>query len=213
MDSSPFDQATRNRYDLRDHICEQTGIRGLPMGHAVVFTDGAPRGNLGPAAPAPIVVDGTELADLPAAVRRICAHWFPAKYRGLPEAAVRAGPGGARPTATVAADRQYAVDVTLIDVRQRTDARSSGRASSWRSSRPPSRAVRVGAWRGGHRQDDHRCAPCRRTRERGHARRVRRRPEVPARLSRGTADAAAPEHRRRAPRQRWCASSARTCRR
>ena len=86
MDSGPFAQATLNRYDLADHIYQQTGIRGLPMGHAVAFTDGAPRGNLGPAAPAAIVVDGTELADLPGAVRRICAHWFPATTRGLSDA-------------------------------------------------------------------------------------------------------------------------------
>ena len=121
MDASPFDQATQNRYDIRDHICEQTGIRGLPIGHGVVFTDGAPRGNLGPAAPAPIVVDGTELADLPAAVRRICAHWFPGSTRGLHEAQFEQALAVLAPTATVAADRKYAVDVTLVDVQQRTE--------------------------------------------------------------------------------------------
>lgn len=121
MVSSPFDQATQNRYDLRDHIYEQTSIRGLPTGHAVVFTDGAPRGNLGPAAPAAIVVDGTELADLPAAVRRICAHWFPASTRGLSEAQFEQALSVLAPTASVAADRQFAVDVTLIDVQQRTE--------------------------------------------------------------------------------------------
>jgi hypothetical protein len=121
MDASPFEQATRNRYDLKDHICEQTGIRGLPIGHAVVFTDGAPRGNLGPAAPAAILVDGTELADLPAAVRRICAHWFPGNTRALSETQFEEALSVLAPTATVAADRQFAVDVTLIDVRQRTE--------------------------------------------------------------------------------------------
>jgi len=121
MGSSPFEQATQNRYDLRDHIYEQTSIKGLPTGHAVVFTDGAPRGNLGPAAPAAIVVDGTELADLPAAVRRICAHWFPASTRGLSEAQFEQALSVLAPTATVAADRQFAVDVTLVDVQQRTE--------------------------------------------------------------------------------------------
>jgi len=121
MDSSPFAQATLNRYDLADHICQQTGIRGLPMGHAVAFTDGAPRGNLGPAAPAAIVVDGTELADLPAAVRRICAHWFPATTRGLSDVQFEQVLSVLAPTATISADRRFSVDVTLIDVQQRTE--------------------------------------------------------------------------------------------
>jgi len=118
---SPFAQATRNRYDLADHIYQQTGIRGLRMGHAVVFSDGTPRGNLGPAAPSAIVVDGTELADLPAAVRRICTHWFPASGGGLSDAEFEQVLSVLAPTAVIAADRRYAVDVTLIDVQQRTE--------------------------------------------------------------------------------------------
>ena len=121
MGGSPFTQATQNRYDLADHIHEQAGIRGLPMGHAVVFTDGAPRGTLGPAAPSAIVVDGTELADLPPAVRRICGHWFPSSARGLSDAEFEQVLSLFAPTATVAADRRYSVDVTLIDVGQRTE--------------------------------------------------------------------------------------------
>ena len=121
MDSSPFAQATLNRYDLADHIYEQTGIRGLPMGHAVAFPDGAPRGNLGPAAPAAIVVDGTELADLPGAVRRVCAHWFPANTRRLSDVQFEQMLSVLAPTATVRADRRFLIDVTLIDVQQRTE--------------------------------------------------------------------------------------------
>jgi Nuclease-related domain len=121
MGSSPFVQATQNRYDLADHIYRQTSIRGLRMGHAVIFTDGAPRGNLGPAAPSGIVVDGTELANLPAVVRRICAHWFPASTRGLSDAEFEQVLSVLAPTASIAADRRYAVDVTLIDVQQRTE--------------------------------------------------------------------------------------------
>ena len=121
MDSSPFDQATRNRYDLAEHLYQQIGIRGLRMGHAVAFTDGAPRGNLGPAAPSAIVVDGTELADLPAAVRRICAHWFPASSRGLSDPELEQVLSTLAPTASITADRRYAIDVTLIDVQQRTE--------------------------------------------------------------------------------------------
>jgi hypothetical protein len=129
MSGSPFAQATQNRYDLADYIHQQTGIRGLRMGHAVVFTDGAPRGNLGPAAPADIVVDGTELANLPAAVHRICAHWFPAGASGLSDAEFEQVLSVLAPTASVAADRRYAVDVTLIDVQQRT-----GRVIEWTSA-------------------------------------------------------------------------------
>ncbi len=121
MDRSPFDQARGNRYDLAEHLCQQAGIRGLRMGHAVAFTDGAPRGNLGPAAPSAIVVDGTELADLPSAVRRICAHWFPASSRGMSGPELEQVLSVLAPTASIAADRRYAVDVTLIDVQQRTE--------------------------------------------------------------------------------------------
>lgn len=121
MNSSPFDQATRNRYDLADHLYQQAGIRGMRMGHAVAFTDGAPRGNLGPAAPSAIVIDGTDLADLPTAIRRICAHWFPASSRGLSDPELEQVLSVLAPTASVTADRRYAVDVTLIDVQQRTE--------------------------------------------------------------------------------------------
>lgn len=121
MDKSPFDQATQNRYDLAEHLYQQTGIRGLRMGHAVAFTDGAPRGNLGPAAPSAIVIDGTDLADLQAAVRRTCDHWFPASSRGLSDPELEQVLSVLAPTASIAADRRYAVDVTLIDVQQRTE--------------------------------------------------------------------------------------------
>jgi hypothetical protein len=121
MERSPFAQATQNRYDLADHIYDKTGIRGLPFGHAVAFTDGAPRGELGPAAPRAIVVDGTELADLPAAVRRIYAHWFTATTRGLSEHDFEQVLSVLAPTATISADKRYSVDVTLVDVRQLTE--------------------------------------------------------------------------------------------
>ena len=83
MDRSPFAQATRNRYDLRDYVVDRTGLHGIPFGHAVVFTDGAPDGNLGPEAPSAIIVDGTEVADLRSAVSRICAHWFTVARKGM----------------------------------------------------------------------------------------------------------------------------------
>lgn len=121
MDRSPFDQARQNRYDLADHILQQTGIRVLPFGHAVAFTDGAPRGELGPEAPKAIVVDGRELADLPAAVRRICAHWFTTRNRGLSQDDFEQVVSVLAPSATIAADKRYSVDVTLIDVQQLTE--------------------------------------------------------------------------------------------
>ena len=121
MDRSPFDQARKNRYDLADHILQQTGIRVLPFGHAVAFTDGAPRGELGPEAPKAIVVDGRELADLPAAVRRICAHWFTTRNRGLSQDDFEQVVHVLAPSATIAADKRYSVDVTLIDVQQFTE--------------------------------------------------------------------------------------------
>jgi Nuclease-related domain/Viral (Superfamily 1) RNA helicase len=121
MDQSPFAQATRNRYDLADHICHQTGIRGLPFGHAVVFTDGEPNGNLGPDAPRSIVVNGREIADLPPVVKRICAHWFTPGTRGLSQKQFDQVMSVLAPTAAVVADQRYFVDVTMVDVRQLTE--------------------------------------------------------------------------------------------
>ena len=213
MDASPFEQATRNRYDLRDHVSEQTGIRGLPIGHAVVFTDGAPRGNLGPAAPAAIVVDGIELADLPAAVRRICAHWFPGGARRLHEAQFEQVLAVLAPTATVAADRQYSVDVTLADVQQRTE-----REIVWTSEQleviaatQPGGPYRCSARPVPVRQSSPRAAP------------PSSRTRVCVSCSSPTSDTCmAPSWNSRrcgtptsssGPRKRWRASSARTCRR
>jgi hypothetical protein len=121
MSRSPFAQATQNRYDLADHITEQTGIRGLPFGHAVAFTDGVPNGDLGPEAPQSIIVDGTEIGDLIPAVNRICAHWFTARTRGLTEKQLERVISALAPTAAIVADQRYFVDVTMIDVRQLTE--------------------------------------------------------------------------------------------
>jgi Nuclease-related domain len=121
MDRSPFAQATQNRYDLARHIAQQARVRGLPFGHAVVFTDGAPNGDLGPEAPRSIVVDGIQLADLATAVRRICAHWFTPGSRGLTEAEFGQVMSVLAPTAAIVADQRYFVDVTLVDVRQLTE--------------------------------------------------------------------------------------------
>jgi AAA domain len=121
MERSPFAQARQNRYDLADHIFQQTGIRGLPFGHAVAFTDGAPHGELGPEAPRAIVVDGRELADLPAAVRRICGHWFTARTRGILPGEFEQVLSVLAPSASITADKRYSVDVTLVDVQQLTE--------------------------------------------------------------------------------------------
>lgn len=121
MNRSPFSQATQNRYDLANHIGQHTGLRGLPFGHAVVFTDGAPSGDLGPEAPRAIIVNGTEITDLPAAVRRICAHWFTAGTKGLSPAEFDRVLSVLAPTAAITADKRYSVDVALVDVRQRTE--------------------------------------------------------------------------------------------
>lgn len=121
MDRSPFSQATQNRYDLANHIGQHTGLRGLPFGHAVVFTDGAPSGDLGPEAPRAIIVDGTEITDLPAAVRRICAHWFSAGRKGPSPAEFDRVLSVLAPTAAITADKRYSVDVALVNVRQRTE--------------------------------------------------------------------------------------------
>jgi hypothetical protein len=121
MDRSPFAQAMGNRYDLRDYVVDRTGLRGIPFGHAVVFTDGAPDGNLGPEAPSAIIVNGTEVADLRAAVRRICAHWFTAARKGMPADRFDLVLSALVPSGAVVAGDRYSVDVALVDVRQLTE--------------------------------------------------------------------------------------------
>lgn len=121
MERSPFAQAMSNRYALTDHITAQTGLRGLPAGHAVVFTDGAPRGHLGPEAPSAITLDGGALKDIASAIARVCAHWFAGPSSGLSDTEFTELMAVIAPTATVVADRKYTVDVTLIDVRSLTE--------------------------------------------------------------------------------------------
>ncbi len=121
MDRSPFAQAMGNRYDLRDYVVDQTGLHGIPFGHAVVFTDGAPDGNLGPEAPSAIIVNGTEVADLRAAVRRICAHWFTAARKDIPADQFDLVLSALVPSGAVVAGDRYSVDVALVDVRQLTE--------------------------------------------------------------------------------------------
>jgi hypothetical protein len=121
MARSPFGQATQNRYDLAQHIASRTGMRGLPFGHAVIFTDGAPRGQLGPEAPQGITVDGTQIADIARAIGRICEHWFAPGAPGLTKQQFSQVMSVLAPTAEVVADQKYYVDVTLVDVRQFTE--------------------------------------------------------------------------------------------
>jgi hypothetical protein len=121
MNQSPFAQATQNRYELADHIADQVGLRGLPFGHAVAFTDGAPDGDLGPDAPRSIIVDGTEIANLVPAVGRICTHWFTPGSRHLSDRQFEQVISVLAPTAAIAADQRYFVDVTMTSVRQFTE--------------------------------------------------------------------------------------------
>ena len=121
MARSPFDQATQNRYDLAEYIVSQTRQRGLPYGHAVVFTDGAPRGQFGPEAPQSIIVDGTEIADIAHAVTRICEHWFDPSTQGLTDTQFEQVMSILAPSAAVVADQKYFVDVTIVDIRQLTE--------------------------------------------------------------------------------------------
>ena len=70
MDRGPFAQATSNRYAITNYIADASGLRGLPAGHAVVFTDGAPRGSLGPEAPGAIIIDGSHCRKYQSQTRR-----------------------------------------------------------------------------------------------------------------------------------------------
>jgi len=121
MQHSPFAQATGNRYALKDYLVDRAGIRGLPFGHAVVFTDGAPDGNLGPEAPPAIIVNGAQVADLGAAVRRICAHWFTSARKGIAADQFDMVLSALVPSGAVVAGDRYFVDVALVDVRQLTE--------------------------------------------------------------------------------------------
>lgn len=121
MDRGPFQQAVENRYALATYISETSGVRGLPAGHAVVFTDGAPRGNLGPEAPRDIVVDGSELATVKSAISRIADHWFGVTNQKISKADFQAVVRALLPTGSVAADRRFTVDVTMIGVHERTE--------------------------------------------------------------------------------------------
>ncbi len=73
----PFEQAKDQRHALKRSIGAEDGWHGddLLMGHAVAFPFAtAPRIGIGPNAPAEIVVDKSDLADLPAALERIAAY-------------------------------------------------------------------------------------------------------------------------------------------
>jgi hypothetical protein len=71
----PFDQAVKNRYALAGWLRANAGVRHVPAGHCVVFTDGRPSGNLGPHAPEIIILTASALERAGVLVERIMAHW------------------------------------------------------------------------------------------------------------------------------------------
>lgn len=121
MDRSPFAQAMTNRYELADYISRATGERGLSAGHAVAFPDGAPRGHLGAEAPSAITLSGVDLADAKRAIAQVCSHWFAGGSRGFTENQFKKVLSLVAPTASIATDRRYNVDVTMVDVRALTE--------------------------------------------------------------------------------------------
>lgn len=98
----------------------QHGIRAIPAGHGVAFTDGAPRGNLGPEAPSAIILEEKDLSAITKAVARISAHWFGAVPAPVSQDTFNAIFRALVPTGRIAADRKYTLDVALVDVRDRT---------------------------------------------------------------------------------------------
>lgn len=121
MARSPFEQARSNRYALTDYLTAETGLRGLPAGHAVAFPDGAPRGNLGPAAPSVITLDGLSLKNIVQTLAQVCSHWFAGPARGVSLEQFDRVLSVLAPTAAVVADRRYVVDTTLVDVHGLTE--------------------------------------------------------------------------------------------
>ncbi|ADU06881.1 NERD domain-containing protein [Micromonospora aurantiaca] len=110
----PFDQAVRNRYALANWLRRSTGIRQVPAGHCVVFTDGRPSGNLGPHAPDTIVLTAASLEHAPVLVERVMAHWDQRGWtsRSDFEQALAA----LAPSAVVARTLRYDVDLAADDL-------------------------------------------------------------------------------------------------
>lgn len=121
MSRSPFLQAKQNRYALTDYIASAGGPRGVPAGHAVIFTDGAPSGGLGPEAPGAITLDARDLAEPSTTVGRLCEHWFAGPTRGMSQSDFEAVVSLLAPDASVAAEAKYRVDVAMIDIRAHTE--------------------------------------------------------------------------------------------
>ncbi|SCG61079.1 nuclease-related domain-containing DEAD/DEAH box helicase [Micromonospora humi] len=116
--TDPFDQAVRNRYALAGWLRRSTGIRHVPAGHCVVFTDGRPSGNLGPNAPDTIVLTAASLEHAPVLVERVMAHW---DQRGWTSRAdFDLALAALAPTAVVARTLKYDVDLAADDLERRT---------------------------------------------------------------------------------------------
>lgn len=110
----PFDQAVRNRYALANWLRRSTGIRHVPAGHCVVFTDGRPSGHLGPHAPDTIVLTAASLEHAPILVERVMAHWD--QHGWTSRSDFEQALAALAPTAMVARTLRYDVDLAADDL-------------------------------------------------------------------------------------------------
>jgi hypothetical protein len=73
---NPFDQISRNKYALRNHIQNlDPPIKVPPLFHAVAFPSGSVPGDIGTYGPRDIVIDASDLPAPATALDRIVTHW------------------------------------------------------------------------------------------------------------------------------------------
>jgi hypothetical protein len=114
----PFQQAKDNRFALSNLIRERTGIRRLPIGQCVLFTDGRPSAPLGLNGPEEIVLTLASLDRPGPAIRAVIDHWQLGGWTGPDD--FQTVVGTLCPEAVIAPSIGYTIDVAGIDLEQWT---------------------------------------------------------------------------------------------
>jgi hypothetical protein len=115
----PFQQAKNNRFALRNLLKQATGIRQIPIGHCVLFTDGRPSGPLGFDGPDAIVLTLASLTTPTAAVRGVVNYWQHGSWSSDED--FRLVLDALCPTSVIAPTLDYTVDISGADLERLTE--------------------------------------------------------------------------------------------
>jgi hypothetical protein len=118
LDRDPFQQAKNNRFAIRNLLKDRTGIKNVPVGHCVLFSDGRPSGPLGLDGPEAIVLTLASLSAPGPALRGVVEFWQQGSWSSDDD--FQLALNALCPTSVIAPTLGYAIDLSAADLEKLT---------------------------------------------------------------------------------------------